>query len=205
MNQYNRIMEQIQVTPAMLARLQHGVAARLEQQARMRRYRIAGLAAACLILIAGSTAVIHDNGLLGEPGGSEPPVVAVGGVQDFESMEALAASLSFPLSVPAVLPEGYAFESAANQFGMAVVLYTNGTASIKYCMGEGDAAVIGHMQTGQGHEIASHHAVLFGDAGQGYTSAEWEDGTYSYCILSDTPLTEHTWSEIIQSVAPASF
>lgn len=202
MMKYNQIMEKIHVTPEMLSRLQNGIDACLNHQKRVRRYKIAGIVAACLVLAVSGTTMIHRSGIAWGQGEPKPPIVAVGGVQEYASITQLAESLSFPLSVPAVLPDGYAFESAANQFGMAVVIYSDGEQQIKYCMGEGDDALIGNHHTDSGHQIDANHAVLYDDTNRGYTIAEWQDDTYSYCIISDIPLSEELWSEMIESVAP---
>lgn len=203
MIKYNQIMDRICVTPAMLSRLQNEIAACLDRKARVRRYQVAGIAAACLVLVVSGTTIVRYSGTIWGQGTPEPPKVSVGGVQEYASIAQLAESLSFPLSVPAVLPDGYAFESAANQFGMAVVIYSNGEQQIKYCMGEEDAALIGNNHTDSGYQMDSHHAVLYDDTNRGYTIAEWQDDTYSYCIISDIPLAEEIWSDMIAGVAPA--
>lgn len=202
MIKYNQIMEKIHVTPAMLSRLQNEITACLERKARVRRYKVAGIAAACLVLVVSGTTIVRYSGTTWGQGTPEPPKVSVGGVQEYASIAQLAESLSFPLSAPTVLPDGYAFESAANQFGMAVVIYSNGEQQMKYCMGEDDAAFIGNNHTDSGYQIDSHHAVLYDDTNCGYTIAEWKDDIYSYCLISDIPLSEEMWSDIIESVAP---
>lgn len=202
MMRYNQIMEKIHVTPEMRFRLQNKIAASLNRQMRVRRYKMAGIAAACLVLVVSGTTIVHHRDTSWGQGTPKPPVVAVGGVQEYSSITQLAESLSFSLSVPAVLPDGYVFESAANQFGMAVVIYSDGEQQIKYCMGEGNAALIGNNHTDSGHQIDANHAVLYDDTNRGYTIAEWQDDTYSYCIISDIPLSEELWTEMIEGVAP---
>lgn len=202
MMKYNQIMEKIHVTPEMLSRLQNEIVASLARQARVRRYKVAGIVAACLILVVSGTTIVHLSDIPWGQGTPESPIVAVGGVQEYASIKQLAESLSFPLSVPTVLPDDYVFESAANQFGMAVVIYSNGEQQIKYCMGIGDAALIGNNHTDGGYPMDSNHAVLYDNTNCGYTVAEWQDDAYSYCIISDVPLEEQLWSDIIKSVAP---
>lgn len=206
MNKYNQIMEKICVTPEMLSRLQAAVRKQSAQSRKMRWRKPVGALAACLVLIIGGTTLMNSNMVFPwEKDLSQPPEVSVGGVQDYSSIEQLTESLSFPLSVPSNLPDGYAFESAANQFGMAVVVYSNGTTQIKYCMGMGDDALVGNNHTDEGYRITANSAILYDDTGSGYTSAEWQDAAYSYCIISDVPLTEDMWSDIITSVEPVVF
>lgn len=200
MNKYNQIMEKICVTPVMISRLQEQIGVRLAQQERVRRQKIAGIIAACLVLVVSSTVVAYQSGIQWGQDVPRPPLVSVGGVQEYDSIAHLAENLSFPLSIPTVLPEGYAFEKAVNQFGMAVLIYSNGETQIKYCMGVEDAALVGNNHTDSGYSIDSLQATLFNDTGSGYTSAQWQDDTYSYGIISDIPLSEEMWSDMIVGV-----
>ena len=202
MMKYNQIMEKIHVTPEMLSRLQNEITFRLNRQVRARRYKMAGIVAACLALVISGTTIAYHSGTAWGQKEPKPPIVAVGGVQEYTSIKQLAESLSFPLSVPTVLPDGYAFASAANQFGMAVVIYSNGNHQIKYCMGMEDAALIGNNHTDDGYEMDSNHAMLYDDTNRGYTIAEWQDDAYSYCVISDVPLEEEQWSDIVEGVVP---
>ena len=206
MNKYNQIMEKICVTPEMLSRLQAAARKQSAKSRKMRWRKPVGALAACLVLIIGGTTLMNSNMVFPwEKDLSQPPEVSVGGVQDYFTIEQLTESLSFPLSVPSNLPDGYAFESAANQFGMAVVVYSNGTAQIKYCMGMGEDALVGNNHTDEEYSIAANSAILYGCTDSGYTSAEWQDAAYSYCIISDIPLTEDMWADIITSVEPVDF
>lgn len=199
-------MEKICVTPEMLSRLQAAARKQSAKSRKMRWRKPVGALAACLVLIIGGTTLMNSNMVFPwEKDLSQPPEVSVGGVQDYFTIEQLTESLSFPLSVPSNLPDGYAFESAANQFGMAVVVYSNGTAQIKYCMGMGEDALVGNNHTDEEYRIAANSAILYGGTDSGYTSAEWQDAAYSYCIISDIPLTEDMWADIITSVEPVDF
>ena len=204
MNKYNQIMEKICVTPEMLSRLQAAARKQSAKSRKMRWRKPVGALAACLVL-SGTTLMNSNMVFPWEKDLSQPPEVSVGGVQDYFTIEQLTESLSFPLSVPSNLPDGYAFESAANQFGMAVVVYSNGTAQIKYCMGMGEDALVGNNHTDEEYRIAANSAILYGCTDSGYTSAEWQDAAYSYCIISDIPLTEDMWADIITSVEPVDF
>ena len=199
-------MEKICVTPEMLSRLQAAARKQSAKSRKMRWRKPVGALAACLVLVIGGTALMNSNMVFPwEKDLSQPPEVSVGGVQDYSTIEQLAESLSFPLSLPSNLPDGYAFESAANQFGMAVVVYSNGTTQIKYCMGMGEDALVGSNHTDEGYRIAANRAILYDGTDSGYTSTEWQDTTYSYCIISDVPITEDMWADIITSVEPANF
>ena len=197
-------MEKICVTPEMLSRLQAAARKQSAKSRKMRWRKPVGALAACLVL-SGTTLMNSNMVFPWEKDLSQPPEVSVGGVQDYFTIEQLTESLSFPLSVPSNLPDGYAFESAANQFGMAVVVYSNGTAQIKYCMGMGEDALVGNNHTDEEYRIAANSAILYGCTDSGYTSAEWQDAAYSYCIISDIPLTEDMWADIITSVEPVDF
>ena len=119
---------------------------------------------------------------------------------DFDSIEQLAASLDFPLQTPSRLPDGYAFSSAANQFGMAVTLYSDGVRQIKYCMAPGTGALLDPSFSAS--TVRRQNAVFYGESGE-YTAVDWQDGTYSYCLISDVPLTEEAYTQMMESLSPA--
>lgn len=211
MIKYNRIMENIEVTPEMHERVLKGIFATSPRRKKQSFLKVAGTLAACLVLVV-SGFVVWQNRFspeivtppspsIGDT--SEPPVLGASDVKDYPSIKELANSLSFPLMVPETMPQGYTFESAANQFGMAVVVYTNGTNQIKYCMGTGTDALQGIFHSTEGKKIAPNHAILYSDGGA-FTSAVWQDDTYSYSMISDIPLPEAEWVKMIKSNAEYS-
>ena len=118
MNKYNRLMEHVNPSPDLEQRLHDALdKPPVRKPSARSRY---GAAAACLVLIIGGTAVMQMNRTPANPDGEgkEPPVTAAA-PQEYATTDELAAALSFPLALPQTLPDGYAFDSASDQFGMA--------------------------------------------------------------------------------------
>ena len=194
---YDRIMESIHTTPALEERILRAAAQpRAKQKPRRTVWlKTAGTLAACLVLVFCGTSLLRQA-----PEGNEPSAVQGGvpsGMQDFDSIDALAASLPFTLQTPAVLPEGYEFSAAADQFGTAVVIYSNGADSIRFYMSaDGDAAE-GYYPDAPAHE--TELATLYGENGV-YTAAQWDKDGNSFLLLADAGLGEDAFAEIIRSV-----
>ena len=198
MNQYNRLMEHINPSANLEQRLHQA----LDQPPARKPsiWRKYGALAACLLLVIGGTAVIQMNRTPANPGGEggEPPVTAAA-PQDYASTDELAAALPFPLALPAALPEGYALDSAADQFGTAVVVYADAEGhTLKYCMGEGEDALEGMNHAVSGTRLDGTDALLYQDSG--FTSVEWADDQYSDCFITDQAFSPVEWQKLVSSV-----
>ena len=198
MNKYNRLMEQVNPSLDMKQRLQEALdRPPVRRSSAWRRY---GALAACLVLVLGGTAVLQLNRTPANPDGEggEPPITAVG-INEYATTDDLAAAMPFSLALPETLPEGYTFSSAADQFGMAVVVYADAEGhTLKYCMGEGGDALAGINHTVSGTPLDGTDAMLYQDVG--FTSVEWTDGTYSYCLIAEQRLSDSEWAAMVNSV-----
>ena len=198
MNKYNRLMEYVNPSPDLEQRLHDALdKPPVRKPPAWTRY---GAAAACLVLIIGGTAVMQMNRTPANPDGEEkePPVTATA-PQDYDTTDALAAALSFPLALPQSLPDGYAFDSASNQFGMAVVVYADTQGhTLKYCMGQGEDALTGMNHTVSGEKLEGTDALLYTETG--YTSTEWKDSQYSYCFIADESFDTAVWQALVNSI-----
>lgn len=196
MNKYNRLMEQVNPSQDMEQRLHAALDQPPVRKSNVRRYAAPAIAA-CLVLVLGGTALMHQSKTPTDQEG-KPPVTAVG-ITEYGSTDELAAALPFPLALPEHLPEGYAFSSAANQFGVAVVIYEDAAGhSLKYCMGEGNDALEGISHSVSGTPLDGTDAAIYQDAG--FTSVEWADEAYSYCFISDDNFAETEWAALVNSV-----
>lgn len=194
MIKYRQIMEHIYITPEMETRILSNLSKKqiISSKTRWLKY---GTIAACIAL-AVCCFTIMPHVLEKKP---NYEVQAPNNMQEFKTVDELANSLSFPLSIPTVLPNGYSFNLAVNQFGMAQVIYTNGTSQFKYYMQQGtdnSANSAGYSETKKVSSIE-----LYGN-GDGYLVAAWTDGTYSYSLYSDTPMNETEFVNVANSVAP---
>ena len=198
MNKYNRLMEHVNPSPDLEQRLHDALdKPPVRKPSAWRRY---GAVAACLVLIIGGTAVMQMNRTPANPDGEggEPPVTATA-PQEYTTTDELAAAMPFPLALPEILPDGYAFDSAADQFGTAVVLYADAEGhTLKYCMGEGESALEGMNHTVSGEKLEGTDALIYADLG--YTSVEWKDGKYSYCFIADENFDAATWQTLVENV-----
>ena len=109
---YRRIMDAVTVTPEVERRVLAGLRTALEtgQKPAYRRWqpRLAAACAALVICAAAGFPLWLDSRTPAET----PPVQVTWSAQQFESTGELAEQLSYPLLLPAWLPEGYALESA---------------------------------------------------------------------------------------------
>lgn len=195
MNKYNRLMEQVNPSPDMAQRLHAALdEPPVRKAAAWWRY---GALAACLVLVLGGTALMQQYKTPTDEGG-QPPVTAVG-ITEYAATDELAAALPFALALPENLPEGYTFRSAADQFGVAVVIYESADGhSLKYCMGTGTDALEGISHSVSGAPLADTEAAIYNDAG--FTSVEWTDEAYSYCFISDENFDQNEWAALVNSV-----
>lgn len=196
MNKYNRLMEHVNPSPDLEQRLHDALdKPPVRKPHARRRY---GAAAACLVLIIGGTAVTQLNRTPANPDGEgkEPPVTATA-PQDYDTTDALAAALSFPLALPQTLPDGYAFDSASDQFGTAVYADAEGH-TLKYCMGKGEDALEGMNHAVSGEKLEGTDALLYAETG--YTAVEWKDSKYSYCFIADEAFDTAVWQALVNSV-----
>lgn len=196
MNKYNRLMEQVNPSQGMEQRLHAALDQPPVRKSSVRRYAAPAIAA-CLVLALGGTALMQQSRTPTGEGG-QPPVTA-GGITEYATADELAATLPFPLALPENLPEGYAFSSAADQFGVAVVIYADANGStLKYCMGEGNDALTGINHSVSGTPLDGTDAMIYQDAG--FTSVEWTDSNYSYCFIADENFEQTEWTALVNSV-----
>lgn len=198
MNKYNLLMEHVNPSPDLEQRLHDALdKPPVRKPPAWRRY---GAAAACLVLIIGGTAVMQMNRTPANPDGEgkEPPVAATA-PQEYATTDELAAALSFPLALPQTLPDGYTFDSASDQFGMAVVVYEDAEGhTLKYCMGKGEDALEGMNHAVSGEKLEGTDALLYAETG--YTAVEWKDSEYSYCFIADEAFDTTVWQALVNSI-----
>ncbi|MEK4877340.1 MULTISPECIES: DUF4367 domain-containing protein [Paenibacillus] len=196
MSKYNEIMESIRLTPADEIRILSNVFVGQHTNkvaARIRWRRFSALAA-CIVLMICSIAILTN---LQKPN-QELGVQGPNSIVEYSTVEELAASLPFHLKIPTKLPNGYQFESAINQFGMAQVVYTNGANQLKYFMLEGTGDSTDYLGYSETKKVGS--IMLYGNESD-YLVAAWTDGKFTYSLMSDKPLTEIELVDMANSVA----
>ena len=194
-NRYNRAMEAIFVTPEMEQRILSRLNEAKGQMRRMPRQTAYGVVAACLALVVFCFAALPR---LTRTEPQNPPLQAPNQMQEFDTMEELADSLSFPLSAPTVLPEGYELVKAVNQFGMAQLIYSDGENRMRFYM----TPIEDRLALTQYPEQLEAEGVLLQGEGGGWVYAEWDDGAYAYTMICDAPWPEQVFLDAAKSVAP---
>jgi hypothetical protein len=124
-------------------------------------------------------------------------------IVETEDIKSLRESVTFPLKVPTVVPKGYEVSSTSVIGGnLAQITYSNGTNEITYRMAEGTDDISGEYNTyDRLREIkVDGQKVLLKGNKDGYQAATWTDGTYTYSITSDIPLTEEQFIQMIKGI-----
>lgn len=199
---YRRIMDAVTVTPEVERRVLAGLRTALEtgQKPALRRWqpRLAACAALVICAAAGFPLWLDSR-----TPAETPPVQVTWSAQQFESTGELAEQLSYPLLLPAWLPEGYALESARCLQGeLAEICWQADGQTITYRMAPGDGDISGDF-TAYGWEeelTAGTYAVTCkGEEGLVFL-AVWSDGTYSFSLHASAGLTVDQVTALIESL-----
>lgn len=195
---YDELMDKIEVTDAMRARILRNVSAAAPKKTPVRRY---ALLAACLaVVLLGAVCVPK----LMDPAPQGEQVAIANGMIEVADAAALADALGFPAAEAAELP-----------FDVEETTYTSywgELAEIRYAGG----AQIADLRTSAGTEdnsgdytdypdvteltVGTVTAELRGEAAERYTLAVWTDGQYAYSLrLSDGQSTE-VWQRLLAGV-----
>ncbi|WP_140402165.1 hypothetical protein [Flavonifractor sp. An306] len=200
---YRRIMDAVTVTPEVERRVLAGLRTALEtgQKPAYRRWqpRLAAACAALVICAAAGFPLWLDSRTPAET----PPVQVTWSAQQFESTGELAEQLSYPLLLPAWLPEGYALESARCLQGeLAEVCWQTDGQTITYRMAPGDGDVSGDF-TAYGWEeeltVGTYAVTCKGETGLVFL-AVWSDGTYSFSLHASAGLSVEEVTALIESI-----
>ena len=204
---YNEIMDRLQVTDAMRAR----VLARLERpgqrssvfpHALMLRRALA--AAACLAVILAGASLLPRFAQQPRPSQTPSgPVTGIPGFQDFPSAQALSQQVGFPVSDLKELP--FLVErSTYTAYGQTMAqIRSEGEeqwALFRKWAGtednSGDYTVYTVQASCQLNGLA---VTLKGNAENAYGLALWTDGSYTCSLSLSQPLTEAQWSALISA------
>ncbi|MBM6886698.1 hypothetical protein [Pseudoflavonifractor phocaeensis] len=200
---YRKIMDAVTVTPEVERRVLAGLRTALEtrQKPAYRRWqpRLAAACAALVICAAAGFPLWLDSRTPAET----PPVQGTWSAQQFESTGELAEQLSYPLLLPAWLPEGYTLESARCLQGeLAEICWQADGQTLAYRMAPGDGDISGDF-TAYGWEeelTAGTYAVTCkGENGLVFL-AVWSDGTYSFSLHASAGLSVEEVTAVIESI-----
>lgn len=204
---YRQIMDAVSVTPEVERRVLAGLRRSLDtgrRPAAPRRWQ-PRLAAACAALILCGAAAL-PLWLDSRAPVETPPVQVTWGTQQFGSVGELADNLSYPLLLPAEVPEGYEPESIRCLQGQLAEVVWQGadSQSLTYRMAPGEQDVSGDF-TAYGWEetlTAGSYTVTCKGEDALVFLAVWSDGTYSFSLHASAGLTTEQTTELIQSLSP---
>ena len=195
---YDELMDKIEVTDAMRARILRNVSAAAPKKTPVRRY---ALLVACLaVVLLGAVCVPK----LMDPAPQGEQVAIANGMIEVADAAALADAVGFPAAEAAELP-----------FDVEETTYTSyGGELAEICYAGGGQIV--DLRTSAGTEdnsgdytdypavtelaVGTVTAELRGEAAERYTLAVWTDGQYTYSLrLSDGQSTE-VWQRLLAGV-----
>lgn len=202
---YRQILDAVSVTPEMEQRVLAGLRNALDRKGSGTYRWQPRLAVACAALVICAAAVL-PLWLESRPPVETPPVQVTWGAQQFDSIADLADSLSYPLLLPAQVPEGYQLDGIRCLQGhLAEVSWQGDEGTLIYRMAPGNEDVSGDF-TAYGWEdtlnAGTYTVTCKGEDGQVFL-AVWNDGTYSFSLHASAGLTAEQVMTVIESLSPA--
>lgn len=199
---YDELMDKIEVTDAMRARILTRVSGAEQRKPAARRW---ALAAACFaVLLLGALTV--PKLLTGDPAQKQPEqgVMIANGMEEVANAQALADAVGFPVSEAAVLP----FEPTAVHYTsywgqMAQITYEADDQSAELRKSPGTEENSGDWTEYPAAEqltVGTLDVQLRGDAQDVYTLAVWTDGQYAYSLRLSQGQNAEVWQQIITGV-----
>ena len=201
MTKYDEVMDKIEVTPEMRARILKNVAQQTKKPSRRLQLRRFGTLAACLaVLLAGALTL---PGLLSTPAQKEPETMVANGMAELPSRSDLSDAVGFPVKSAETLPFFPREIHYTSYWGdMAQIDYVNEDASacFRQSLGTDDNSGDWNEYPAQCDlSVGALSVTLKGDGSQ-YTLAVWTDGTYSYSLSLSAGQPAEVWQRIIEGV-----
>ena len=202
MTKYDEVMEKLEVTPEMRARILQNVETQMAEPRKKpnRLRRFAALAACLAILLVGAAALPK---LISSPTPEESETTIANGMVEVASKEELSEAVGFPVksaqSLP-FLPQSSYYISYCGE--MAQIDYANGgsTACFRQSLGEEDNSGDWSEYPAQKSLTVNGCAVTLKGEADSYTLAIWQDGTYSYSLSLSAGQPASVWAELIEGV-----
>lgn len=202
MTKYDEVMEKLEVTPEMRARILRNVEAQAAQPSKKpnRLRRFAALAACLAILLVGAAALPK---LISSPTPEESETTIANGMVEVASKEELSEAVGFPVksaqSLP-FFPQSIYYTSYWGE--MAQIDYANGgsMACFRQSLGEEDNSGDWSEYPAKESFTVNGCAVTLKGERDSYTLAIWQDGTYSYSLSLSAGQPASVWAELIEGV-----
>ena len=202
MTKYDEVMEKLEVTPEMRARILQNVETQMAEPRKKpnRLRRFAALAACLAILLVGAAALPK---LISSPTPEESETTIANGMVEVTSKEELSEAVGFPVksaqSLP-FFPQSIYYTSYWGE--MAQIDYANGgsMACFRQSLGEEDNSGDWSEYPAQKSLTVNGCAVTLKGEADSYTLAIWQDGTYSYSLSLSAGQPASVWAELIEGV-----
>ena len=203
MTKYDEVMEKLEVTPEMRARILQNVETQMAEPRKKpnRLRRFAALAACLAILLVGAAALPK---LISSPAPEESETTIANGMVEVASKEELSEAVGFPVksaqSLP-FFPQSIYYTSYWGE--MAQIDYANGgsMACFRQSLGEEDNSGDWNEYPAQESLTVNGCAVTLKGEADSYTLAIWQDGTYSYSLSLSAGQPASVWESIVEGVA----
>ena len=202
MTKYDEVMEKLEVTPEMRARILQNVETQMAEPRKKpnRLRRFAALAACLAILLVGAAALPK---LISSPTPEESETTIANGMVEVASKEELSEAVGFPVksaqSLP-FFPQSIYYTSYWGE--MAQIDYANGgsMACFRQSLGEEDNSGDWNEYPAKESFTVNGCAVTLKGEADSYTLAIWQDGTYSYSLSLSAGQPASVWAELIEGV-----
>ena len=202
MTKYDEVMEKLEVTPEMRARILQNVETQMAEPRKKpnRLRRFAALAACLAVLLMGAMALPK---FISSPVPEESETMIANGMVEVTSKEELSEAVGFPVksaqSLP-FFPQSIYYTSYWGE--MAQIDYANGgsMACFRQSLGEEDNSGDWSEYPAQKSLTVNGCAVTLKGEADSYTLAIWQDGTYSYSLSLSAGQPASVWAELIEGV-----
>ena len=203
MTKYDEVMEKLEVTPEMRARILQNVETQMAEPCKKpnRLRRFAALAACLAVLLVGAMVLPK---FISSPVPEESETMVANGMVEVTSKEELSEAVGFPVksaqSLP-FFPQSIYYTSYWGE--MAQIDYANGgsMACFRQSLGEEDNSGDWSEYPAQKSLTVNGCAVTLKGEADSYTLAIWQDGTYSYSLSLSAGQPASVWESIVEGVA----
>ena len=203
MTKYDEVMEKLEVTPEMHARILQNVETQMAEPCKKpnRLRRFAALAACLAVLLVGAMALPK---FISSPVPEESETMIANGMVEVISKEELSEAVGFQVksaqSLP-FFPQSIYYTSYWGE--MAQIDYANGgsMACFRQSLGEEDNSGDWSEYPAQKSLTVNGCAVTLKGEADSYTIAIWQDGTYSYSLSLSAGQPASVWESIVEGVA----
>lgn len=203
MTKYDEVMEKLEVTPEMRARILQNVETQMAEPCKKpnRLRRFAALAACLAVLLMGAMALPK---FISSPVPEESETMVANGMVEVTSKEELSEAVGFPVKSAQSLPFFPQSIYYTSYWGdMAQIDYANGgsTACFRQSLGEEDnSGDWNEYPAKESFTVNGCAVTLKGERGS-YTLGIWSDGTYSYSLSLSAGQPASVWESIVEGVA----